>query len=154
MKRVFSTGTGVSALRSVAIILTLVALTLSLMSFGVTPANAQVTKGSISGVLIDAQGGVVSGAEIKAVNTETGETANTTSDSSGLFRLNLLSIGKYNVEVTKQGFRKNTFTGVVVSSGSDTGMGSLRLEVGDITTTVEVKEFVPLVDTTQAQIST
>jgi len=154
MKRVFSAGTGVSSFRSLTIVLTLVALTLSLMSFGAKLANAQVTKGSISGVLIDAQGAAVSGAEIKAINTETGETANTTSDNSGLFRLNLLSIGKYNVEVTKQGFRKNTFTGVVVSSGSDTGMGSLRLEVGDITTTVEVKEFVPLVDTTQAQIST
>lgn len=154
MKRVFSAGTGVSSFQSFAFVLTLVALTFSLVSFGVAPATAQVTKGSISGVLLDAQGAAVPGAEVKAINVDTGETANTTSDSSGLFRLNLLSIGKYNVEVTKQGFRKNTFTSVGVNSGQDTGMGSLRLEVGDITTTVEVKESVSLIDTTQAQIST
>ena len=154
MKRVLSAKPGVSAVQSFAFVLTLVALIFSLMSLGVAPATAQVTKGSISGVLLDAQGAAVPGAEVKAINADTGETANTTSDASGLFRLNLLSIGKYNVEVTKQGFRKNTFTNVGVNSGQDTGMGSLRLEVGDITTTVEVKESVSLIDTTQAQIST
>lgn len=116
--------------------------------------RAQVTKGSISGILMDPQGAVVPGAEIMATNKDTGEVATTTSDNSGLFRLNLLSIGKYRVEIAKQGFRKGVFDGVVVSSAQDTGMGTVRLEVGDITTTVEVTESVPLVDTTEAQIST
>lgn len=119
-----------------------------------TQANAQVTKGSISGVLIDAQGAVVPGADIKATNTDTGETAETTSDRAGLFRLNLLSIGKYKVEISKQGFRKTVFGAVTVTSAQDTGLGSIHLEIGDIATTVEVSETAPLVDSTEAQIST
>jgi hypothetical protein len=125
------------------------------VSLGVAQVcQAQVTKGSISGVLLDPQGAVMPGVEIKATNRDTGETATTTSDNAGLFRLNLLSIGKYRVEITKQGFRKAVFDAVTVNSAQDTGMGTLRLEIGDITTTVEVTEIVPLVDTAGAQIST
>jgi len=115
---------------------------------------AQVTKGSISGSILDPQGAVVPGAVVKATNRDTGETATTTSDNSGLFQLNLLSIGKYRVELSKPGFRKAVFDDVAVSSAQNTGLGGLKLEVGDVATTVEVTETAPLVDSTEAQIST
>jgi hypothetical protein len=115
---------------------------------------AQVTKGSISGSILDPQGAVVPGAVVKATNRDTGETATTTSDNSGLFQLNLLSIGKYRVELSKPGFRKAVFDDVSVSSAQNTGLGALKLEVGDVATTVEVTETAPLVDSTEAQIST
>jgi len=114
----------------------------------------QVTKGTISGVLLDPQGAVVPGAEIRAVNKDTGETATTVSDNAGLFRLNLLSIGAYRVEVSKQGFKKTVLEGVAVSSAQDTGLGSVQLEIGNVATTIEVTEAAPLVDTTGAQVST
>lgn len=126
---------------------------LVLLVVGVQPAQGQVTKGSISGVVYDAQGAVIPGASIKAVNRETGETATTASDSVGLFRLNLLSVGTYTVEVVKQGFRKLVLGSVVVNSGQDTGLNSIRLEVGDVATTIEVTANTPLVDTTESQIS-
>ncbi|MGC1311007.1 MAG: TonB-dependent receptor [Candidatus Acidiferrum sp.] len=113
-----------------------------------------MTKGSISGVLLDPQAAAVPGADIKAVNADTGETATTTSDNSGIFRLNLLTIGKYKVEISKQGFKKTVFGSVNVASAQDTGLGTIRLEVGDIATSVEVTETAPLVDSTEAQIST
>lgn len=124
------------------------------MGLSVPEANAQVTKGSISGVLLDPQAAAVPGADIKAVNADTGETATTTSDNSGIFRLNLLTIGKYKVEISKQGFKKTVFGSVNVASAQDTGLGTIRLEVGDIATSVEVTETAPLVDSTEAQIST
>lgn len=129
-------------------------LALLVFAFLGSNAHAQVTKGSISGTVVDAQGAVVPSADIKAVNVDTGESATTTSDSSGVFRLNLLSIGKYKVEVTKQGFKKGVFTSVEVSSAQNTSLGAVTLEIGDLSTSVEVTEAAPLVDSTEAQIST
>ncbi|HTB91950.1 MAG TPA: TonB-dependent receptor [Candidatus Sulfotelmatobacter sp.] len=115
---------------------------------------SQITKGSISGVVLDAQGSVVPDTEVKAINKDTGETATTKSDNAGLFRLNSLSIGTYKVEVSKQGFRKIVLDGVGVDSGQDNGLGNIKLEIGDVAVTVEVSAAAPLVDSTEAQIST
>jgi len=129
-------------------------LVVAFLGLGATPTSAQVTKGSISGVVRDPQGAMVPGASVKATNKETGEVGNAISDSDGLFRINLLSIGIYSVEITKAGFRKIAFAGITVNSGQDSGVGEIHLEVGDVTATVEVSETLPLVDTTQAQIAT
>ena len=49
------------------------------------PSFGQVLKGSISGT-VDQQGAVVSGAQVKATQIETGTAQTTTSDNSGWFR--------------------------------------------------------------------
>jgi len=116
--------------------------------------EAQVTKGSISGIVLDPQGAAVPGADIKAVNRDTGETAASKSDDAGLFRMTLLSVGTWRVEILKSGFRKSIFDTVTVVSAQDTNLREVRLEVGDIATTVEVLSTAPLVDTTEAQVST
>src|SRR5579864_708642 len=64
------------------------------------PSVGQVLKGSISGSVVDPQGAVVSGAQVQAKNVETGVVFTTTSDSSGLFRLNLLPVGTYDVSMS------------------------------------------------------
>jgi carboxypeptidase family protein len=115
--------------------------------------NAQVTKGSISGIVEDPQGAVVPGAEIKAINKDTGEAGNTVSDDNGLFRINLLSVGNYTLQISKQGFRQHAVTGVIVNSATITDLGALRLEIGELSASVEVTEAAPLVESTQAQVS-
>src|SRR5260370_11531336 len=118
------------------------------------PSAAQVIKGSISGTVVDKSGAVVAGADVKARNVETGVVTATTSDSSGLFRLSLLPVGTYTVEITAKGFRTLAQNNVAVTAGTDVGLGSLTLEVGEATTTVEVTAPAsPLVETTQAQVT-
>jgi len=123
------------------------ALALCIPSFG------QVIKGSISGSVIDPQGAVVSGATVKAKNVETGAVSTTTTDSAGVYRLNLLSVGTYTVEITAQGFKTTTQSNVQVGAGRDTGLGSIQVAVGETSTTVEVTGDAPLIETTQAQVS-
>src|SRR6185369_10771704 len=43
--------------------------------------------------------------------------------------------------------------GVVVAAGRDTGLGTLKLAVGQASTTVEVTAQAPLIESTQAQIT-
>lgn len=116
--------------------------------------QAQTNKGSISGVVLDSQGASVPNADVRVVNKDTGETGATQSDSAGLFRINFLTVGKYRVEISKGGFRKIVMDGVTVDSAQDNGLGSLKLEVGDVSTTIEVSAATPLVDVTEAQIAT
>src|SRR5437660_1510955 len=132
-------------------IMALVAFTLALV--WCIPSVGQVIKGSMSGTVTDPQGAVVSGAQVKAKSLETGAVFTTTSDSSGTFRLNLLPVGTYNVEITAQGFKTTAQNGVAVAAGSDRGLGSVHMSVGEATTTVEVTTDAPLIETTQAQVT-
>src|SRR5579872_39723 len=132
-------------------VLVLVALSLALV--WCIPAMGQVLKGSISGTVADPQGAVVSGAQVKATQTDTGAVYTTTSDSSGLFRFNLIPAGTYKVEISAQGFKTTVQNNVPVSPGSDQGMGSLKLAVGGASETLEVTAAAPLIETTQAQVT-
>lgn len=117
------------------------------------PAIGQVLKGSISGTVVDPQGAVISGAQVSATQIKTAAVFTTTSDSSGLFRLNLIPIGDYKVEITAQGFKTEVQGNVPVSAGVDQGLGTMKLAVGGATETVEVTAAAPLVESTQAQVS-
>ncbi len=131
----------------------IVMLTLTLVGLGVTPANAQVSKGSISGSVTDPQGATVLGASVKVVSKDTNQAYTTETDSAGLFRLSLLPPGIYRVEVAKQGFRKTVLDNVEVAVGADRGLGAVKLEIGEVTATVEVSAAQPLVESTEAQVT-
>ena len=117
------------------------------------PSYGQVLKGAIQGAIVDQQGAVVSGAQVKATEISTGVVRTTTTDSSGLFRFNLIPVGSYKVEVSAKGFKTAVQNNVLVDAGRDTGLGSLKLTVGEASTTVEVSAEAPLIETTQAQVS-
>jgi Carboxypeptidase regulatory-like domain len=117
------------------------------------PSVGQVVKGSISGSVVDPQGAVVPGAQVKAKNVETGVVFTTTTDTAGLYRLNLLPVGTYNVEVSAPNFKTATSSGVIVGAGRDAGLGAIHMTIGEASTTVEVTAEAPLIETTESQIS-
>jgi hypothetical protein len=117
------------------------------------PAFGQVIKGSISGTAVDPQGAVVPGAQVKATNTETGVVQTTTTDNSGLFHFNLIPVGNYKIEISAQGFKTAVQGGILVAAGRDSGVGTIRMTVGEASTTVEVTAEAPLIESTQAQVT-
>src|SRR6266851_2668505 len=131
----------------------MVCLTLAIVGMSVTPAYAQVSKGSISGSVTDPQGALVAGASVKAVSKDTNQEYTSETDSAGLFRLSLLPPGIYRVEVAKQGFRKVVFDSIEVSVGADRGLGAVKLEIGEVSATVEVSSAAPLMQSTEAQVT-
>lgn len=137
--------------RKLRTVLLLVAACLTLV--WCIPSVGQVLKGSISGTVLDPQGAVVSGAQVKATNLATGVAMTTTSDNSGLFRFNLIPVGEYKVEVTAQGFKTSVQNNIAVSAGRDSGLGGVKLAVGETSTTIEVSAAAPLIETTQSQVT-
>jgi len=117
------------------------------------PSFGQVLKGSISGTVTDPQGAVVSGAQVKATQLETATVLTSTSDNSGSFHFNLIPAGTYKIEVSAPGFKTAIQNNVLVSAGRDSGVGLMKLTVGEASTTVEVTSDAPLIETTQSQVT-
>ncbi len=114
---------------------------------------AQVTKGSLSGTVVDQTGAVVPAAQVTATQTETGSVLKMMTDKAGNFRFNLIPPGVYNVEVSKEGFSTFSQTGIRVSTGQDSSLGSVKMSVGVASQTVEVSATSGLVETTQTQVT-
>jgi hypothetical protein len=111
-------------------------------------ASGQLTLGAITGTVTDPSGAVVSDGTVKAVNIATNleVVAHT---KNGSFVIPDLPAGTYRVTVTKDGFKTETHTKILVF-GNRTTTVDTSLVVGAISATVEVNA-VPLmnqVDTT------
>lgn len=117
------------------------------------PSVAQVLKGSISATVVDPGGIGLSGANIKAINVETGATFQTISGSSGLFRLDLLPIGKYDVSITAQGFSTAEIKSIALTTGGDSNLGILRMSPGESSTVTSIPRQSQLIEK-QSQVST
>jgi len=76
--------------------------------------QAQTTTGGLLGVVRDANGGVVPGANVKATNAGTNAEFTAVSGDSGQYSLRGLPVGTYVVTVELQGFRTFRHPDVVV----------------------------------------
>jgi hypothetical protein len=96
---------------------------LGILLVGATVLRADIT-GSISGVVKDSSGAVVTGAPVLATNTQPGIKTQSKTDDKGLYSFPVLPIGTYAIEVKAQGFKVFKQTGVVIDANS-----ALRIDV-------------------------
>ncbi len=110
------------------------------------------TTSTISGVVVDSDGGVVPGAEVVAKHTATAATHSATTNSEGAFAFAGLSIGTYTVTVTLQGFKTVVVNDVVLTSGAGANVKA-TLEVGGLTEQVVVSSSSEIIQTQSSTIS-
>src|SRR5437763_607137 len=116
----------------------ILALVLFFCAAMLIPVTAQTTSGSIPGTVLDAQGAVVPGANVKATNMDQRTVFATTTDGSGIFVFAQLLPARYIVTVEKEGFRKVEQQGVVLEANSALALPPIKLEVGATSQSVEV----------------
>ena len=109
-------------------------------------ALAQQTTGGITGVVADAQGGILPGATVSAVGDETGLKRNQVSGSNGYYDLVNLPIGHYTLTVGHDGFQTQVFPGILVQADR-TATLNMTLTVGAVSTSVTVSAA-PLMNAT------
>ena len=113
-------------------------------------SSAQQTLGAITGTVTDPSGAVVSDATVKAVNIATNLEVAAQTKANGAFVIPDLPVGTYRLTVTKDGFKTETHTRILVF-GNRTTTVDTSLVVGSISATVEVTA-VPLMNQTDTTI--
>jgi Carboxypeptidase regulatory-like domain len=113
-------------------------------------AWASIT-GSISGVVTDPSGAVVTGASVVAVDAQTGVRTTATTDAKGFYSLPALPVGTYQVRVSQTGFKSYTRTGLVVDANSALRV-DVALQVGTTSENVEVRSDTVHVETETTQL--
>jgi len=114
-------------------------------------ASAQISA-SLSGTVVDPTGARVSGAAITVKSADLGLERTTTTDSEGRYQLRSLGLGDYEVDVTRDGFRKEIRSGVHLAVGQE-AIVEVRLQVGAVSDRVTVEADAPVVSATTADIS-
>src|SRR5688572_31801047 len=116
-----------------------------------TRAFAQATA-PLSGVVKDSAGGVVPGASVVVKNLATGQTFETTSNTSGNYTVPGLQAGQYTVTVSLSGFKTAVANDVRIAVGTPVTV-NLTLEVGQLEETVTVTSSAELVNTQTATVA-
>ena len=133
-----------SRLKSLAV---LILITLALAALAAAQGGAT---GAISGIVQDASGAVIAGAQVQIINQDTGTVARTLkTDANGAFTAPLLPVAAYTVKITGVGFGEGNFKDIVVRITETTRL-TAKLAPLKVMEKVEVQATVQTVETTTA----
>src|SRR5215468_9340599 len=109
---------------------------------------------SIQGALVDANGAAIANAKVMAIDEAKGVVVRqTNADKDGSFLLLPLPRGTYTVQVEATGFKRLDRKGLVLDAYQVLNLGSVGLEIGEISNTVQITAETPLIETATAQKS-
>jgi hypothetical protein len=119
-----------------------------------SPVFAQITTGTVTGNVKDAQGGVIPGATVVLISETRGtKSAPAVTNETGDYVFPNVTPDTYAVEVTLEGFKTVRRGGVAVSGADRVGIPPLVLEAGAIAETITVIGQSPLVQTQSGERS-
>jgi hypothetical protein len=113
-------------------------------------AQSQASTGQIAGIVTDNQGAAISGATIKATNTQTGLEQTVKSGDDGLYKLVLLPSGIYKVTGEATGFASTTINNVEVIVGRTMDV-KIAMGVSGVQESVNVSAGAVQVQTTRSE---
>jgi hypothetical protein len=106
----------------------------------------------IAGRVTDSSGGVIASAQVRVLDASGKEITRTMTDSAGAYGFSGLPDGIYQLQVESKGFKTLVMNNAQVRSGYSSEHDA-ALQVGEVSQTVTVTESVPLVETTNAELS-
>ena len=130
-----------------------VALPLAVFLLGASLVSAQTATGRISGTVLDPTGAAVQDALITIRSESSGASFSALTSSAGGFTAIDLPAGYYAVEVEVPGFRRHLVQSIKVDVATEASLPPIRLEIGEITSVVEVEGGVSQVQTTTAELT-
>ena len=121
---------------------------------GAISATAQITTGTVTGTIRDAQGGVIPGATVVLVSESRGtRLAPVITNASGDFVVPNVTPDTYTIEVTLESFKTVKRTGIIVSGADRVGVPAITLEPGGVAETVTVTAESPMVQSQSGERS-
>ena len=123
------------------------------LGLALVPSSVAQTFGEITGVVTDTSGAVVAGATVTVTNTQTNATRAAVTNNVGNYSFPALPPGVYNVKVEIQGFQPEIRSGVELQVQQVARL-DFQLNVGSVSTAVEVTGGAPLLTTENATLGT
>jgi hypothetical protein len=100
-------------------------------------AAAQTSRGTVTGTVTDPSGGVVGGASVELSHIATGVRRMAITNSAGIYRVDAVDLGKYELRVAHAGFKVIIATGLGVEANR-TAIMDISLELGSEAIAVQV----------------
>ena len=100
--------------------------------------DAQTTSASVSGIVQDAQGGVLPGVTVTMTSRTQGNALTTVSDAGGRFVFPIVRPDSYTLRAEIQGFKALERTNLVVNANDRLSTGALMMEIGGLSEEVSV----------------
>ncbi len=114
--------------------------------------QAQTVTGSVTGLVTDVSGAIVSGATVVVEDVDTGVKTPQTANAEGVYTARFLPLGHYKVTVSAPGFAPQTTQTFALEINQTVNLNS-KLVAGS-STSVTVTETAPIINTTDGTIST
>ena len=111
--------------------------------------TAQSELATLSGVITDPTGALVTGVEITAINEATNRRIKTQSNEDGRYIFTSLRPGGYTVSAVHAGFKKAVRTAVTLNVNQAARL-DLTLPIGDVSESISVAAESPLLETDSA----
>jgi hypothetical protein len=119
----------------------------------ISPVTAQTSKALISGTVTDASGAAVAGAKITITDVSRNQDFKAETNSSGVYRVIELTPGAYRVTAEATGFRTYILESLRLSTQQNATV-NIKLDIGSVTEQVQVTATGPLLETSNATLST
>jgi hypothetical protein len=113
--------------------------------------SAQTDQGTITGIVQDTSGAMISNAQITVTDVDTGLVLKGTSNSGGIFVFSPLKIGNYTVTASAPGFEKVAHENLRLDIQQHLNL-IFRLPPGSVSETVNVTSSAPLLQTQDAAV--
>jgi len=117
----------------------------------IVPALAQMDDASLNGTVMDSTRSVVQGARVVVLSAGTGLRRETRTNAAGTYQIPALAVGKYQMVISKEGFRSAEFKDVELTVGQPRTVDA-RLDVGSVAETVEVAAALESLNRTSAEV--
>ncbi len=115
-------------------------------------ALGQTTVGEVKGIVKDPSGAVIPDTSLVLQSTATNNSRQTQTDSDGLFSFPNMPPGSYQLTAERQGFKK--WSGKLDLQIQQVAVLDLVLEVGEMSSTIEVEEATPTIAAESSSIGT
>jgi hypothetical protein len=115
---------------------------------------AQLTTGTLSGVVADESGGVIPGADVTLTNAASKSVRRSVTNADGFFNFSAVPAGAYDVLVAIQGFNSYEVKGIALNAGDSRTLREIRLKVATMAETISVEAEVALTPLNTGERST
>jgi len=131
----------------------LVSAALMLVFCGAQGVVAQEVTASVVGTVTDPSGAPVAGATVTAKSAERGQTYNSGTNESGLYRISQLPAGSYELRVEKPGFASVAYPAFVLTV-NQVARVDVGMKMGQVSQVIEVTGNAPVLKTESTQVDT